>query len=59
MSGWPMAGDLGWPLMGDREWCAACLRERQLHPELYESRENVPAVVEKLRRQLATYDSQA
>ena len=42
----------GWKVMGDKEWRLACLRERLLHPEWYEGRENVAAVVDKLRREL-------
>ena len=40
------------PFMSDYKWQLICLNDRIEHPELYEKTENVPEVIEKLKKWL-------
>ena len=43
------------PVMSDYKWQLICLKSRLEHPESYEATEDVPAVIERLKRWLAEH----
>lgn len=43
------------PMMSDYQWQLNCLKSRLEHPEYYEATEDVPAVIESLKRWLAEH----
>ena len=43
------------PMMSDYRWQLNCLKSRLEHPEIYAADEDVPAVIERLKRWLAEH----